>query len=163
VINVNNIADINGSSPQRRTFRSTGQVVGSVVFSLCIMVAMIAKVPHASNPSARVIGWVIIGLLAILAIREALWSVTVNAEGIRIRGVIRTHRLNWSEIDHFSLGRLGVFPAVGIAYRKQGQPIAMTAIEMAKMSTGKERAKTEAMIEELNLLLREHQGREPLA
>lgn len=153
------VSDTNvGGVRQRRTFRSTGQVVGSVVFSLGIMVIMIAKVPHSSHADAKVIGWMVIGLLALLAVRQALWSVTATAEGVRIRGVIYTHRLGWSEIDHFSLGHLGLFLAVGIAHRKQGRPLAMTAIELAKITTSKERAKTQGMIDELNLLLREHQA-----
>lgn len=146
-----------GSTRKRRTFRSVGQVVISTVFLLGILVITVAKIPQSSSAGAKVIGWIVVGVVAVLAGRALLWSVTASAGGVRVRGVVRTHRLDWSEIDHFSLGRLGVFPAVGIVHRKHGRPIAMTAIEVAKMSTRKERANTEAMIDELNLLLREHQ------
>jgi hypothetical protein len=157
VIGVSDTGDISGAR-QRRTFRSAGQVVGSTVFSLGIMAVTVAKVLHASNAGARVIGWVVVGFLAILAIRTALWSVTASADGVRVRGVIRTRTLRWSEIDHFSLGRLGFFPAVGIAHRKRGRPLAMSAIEVTKMSTVKGRAGTQTMITELNRLLAEHHG-----
>jgi len=103
-------------------------------------------------------GWIAIGVIAVFALRAMLRSVTASADGVRIRGLIRTHILGWPEIDHFSLGRLGLYPAVGIVHPKRGKPLAMSAIEVAKLSTAQGRANAEAMIAELNQLLAEHRG-----
>lgn len=154
VTGVSDIADMNATR-RRKSFRSTGQTAIGVVFSLGMIVVMIAKARHVPTGIAW---WTAIGFFAILAVRLALVSVTANSEGVCIRGFVRTRRLGWSEIDHFSLGRLGLFPAVGIAYRKQGRPIAMTAIELAKVTTRKERAITQGMIDELNQMLAEQQA-----
>ncbi len=119
---------------------------------------LIAQTVNTSNERAKIGGWVAIVVIAAFAIRAALWSVKVGAEGVRIRGLVRTHMLSWSEIDHFSFGRLGLFPAVGIAHRKRGRPLAMSAIEVSNVSNAKGRAGAQAMITELNQLLMEHQG-----
>jgi hypothetical protein len=100
---------------------------------------------------------VIVGL-AVYVVRIMRWSVTADTDGVRVRGLVRTHALSWSEIDHFSLGRLGLYPAVGIVHPTRGRPRAMSAIEVAKMSTAKGQDNAQAMIAELNQLLAEHHG-----
>lgn len=119
---------------------------------------LLAQVLHASSERPKIIGWIVIVGLAAYVVRVVLWSVTAGTDGVRICGLVRTHVLSWSEIDHFSLGRLGLFPAVGIAHRTRGRPLAMSAIEVARMSTVKGRADAQAMITELNRLLAEHGG-----
>jgi hypothetical protein len=47
---------------------------------------------------------------------------------------------------------------VGIVHPKRGRPRAMSAIEVAKMSTAKGQDAAQAMIAELNQLLAEHHG-----
>ena len=145
-----------------QTFRSTGQTLVSVVFLLGIIALLLAQLLHAGDASGKIVGWVFVALLVLLVVRALLWSVRTDIEGVRIRGMLRTHRLRWAEIDRFSLGRHGLFPVVGIAHRKHGRPLAMSAIEVPKMASDRGRDNTEAIIAELNRLLVEQQRAEAL-
>ena len=121
---------------------------------------MIALGATARTTGGEIFSFIAAGVLAAMAARGLTLGVRVGATGIVIRGMLRTRRVLWSELEKFSFGATGLFPAVGIARLVDGRQFAITAISTGPVARPQARAKAEAIIAELNQLLRE---RVPLA
>jgi hypothetical protein len=67
--------------------------------------------------------------------------------------MLRTRRVPLSQVEGFSFGATGLFPAVGIARLANGKQLAITAISTGRVARPETRARAEAVIAELNELL----------
>jgi hypothetical protein len=93
-----------------------------------------------------------------MAARALAVGVRVEATEVVIRGMLRTRRIPWSELDGFSFGATGLFPAVGIARLTNGKQLAITAISTGRVARPQARARAEAVVAELNKLLAERRS-----
>jgi hypothetical protein len=96
---------------------------------------MIALGATARTTGGEIFSFIAAGVLAAMAARGVTLGVRVGATGIVTRGMLRTRRVLWSELEKFSFGATSLFPAVGIARFVDGRQFAITAI-----STGARRA-----------------------
>jgi hypothetical protein len=104
-----------------RTFRTAGSVrfggacgiIGAVVL---IILGASAHSAHAA--AGRVVLYVGAGLMIVFSIRALSLGVHVTKDCVRIRNMLITRWIRLSDIERFSYGPLRVFPAVGIATRR---------------------------------------------
>ncbi|HMS61259.1 MAG TPA: PH domain-containing protein [Solirubrobacteraceae bacterium] len=70
-------------------------------------------------------GWV----LAWMVVRAGWTGVQVNDHGVRIRNQLRTRDIPWAEIERFSVGTAGIFPAVGLVHLTDGSTVPIFGIQ----------------------------------
>jgi hypothetical protein len=122
------------SSDSRRVFRlGTTNAVGALVLAAIGLLGAGLAALHQANEghaaaAAIFLAWTAIALF--LAVRTLLWAVVVEPEVIIARGILRTIKIPWSEIDHFELGRKDPqISPIGIAVLRDGTRIGLTAIQ----------------------------------
>ncbi len=132
--------------------RTTRTLAAGAAGAGAVTMAMFGLTVH--RPGAQVFSWVAAVVFAAACVRALLVGVCIRDEGVRIRGVLLTRTLKWSEIESFSFGPLGIFPAVGIVHVKAGRPVPITAIAVGRVATRVARRQAEELIAELNDALR---------
>jgi hypothetical protein len=140
-----------------RLLRSGGPIQGSAVIGFLGVVIMVVSGVFAHRTGAAVFSYVSALVLAAATARAQFFvGVRVEPDFILIRGVLRTRRVMWSELQGFSFGPIGIFPAAGIARLRDGRRFAITAIATAAVARRQARSNAEALIADLNRLLAEH-------
>lgn len=111
----------------------------------------------ASASGARIVAFAFAGVLAVLTVRAWLAGVEIDGARVSIRGILRTRRVARTDVQCFSFGKCGVFPAVGIAELRDGRRLPITAIATGRVARKGTRVHAEAVITELNEALAKHQ------
>src|SRR5690348_150113 len=63
----------------------------------------------------------------VLAVRTFRIAVITDAAGVRVRGVMRTRRIGWDDVDGFVMGSWGGFPC-GAVRRRDGSEVIAFAL-----------------------------------
>jgi Bacterial PH domain len=141
----------------RRGFHSASQHQTVTAFGVILTLVMILIGATASASGAIVFSFVAAAVLAVRTFRAWLAGVEVQADRVSIRGILRTRRIEWADLQCFSFGSCGVFPAVGIAELRDGNRLPITGIATGRVARNRTRAQAEAVIAELNQVLAQHQ------
>ena len=126
------------------------------MIAIIVAVVLLAIGYTANTGGLEFVSLILAVLLAALSVRGILAGVRVEQDAISIRGILSTHRVPWSELDGFSFGPLGMFPAVGIARLRDGRELAMSAISTGRVDSPRARLVAETLIAELNRQLEQH-------
>jgi hypothetical protein len=86
-----------------------------------------------------------------LAFRTAIQGVLVDGSGVLIRNALRSHRIEWQEVDHFEYGRCDPWPRIGVTVLRSGRRIGMVSLQRGYVGHWPARA-----VAELNHRLEEH-------
>lgn len=139
-------------------FRNAGQSRLTAMVLSGFAVIVCAQAQRVGSRNGEIAGLLLAAIMLVLVVRALRWSVVVSAEHVQIRGLMRTRTVSWVDIHHFSVGRLGFYPRVGIAHLDTGKRVAMTAIETPRASALAGKTTAEEMINELNRMADERRG-----
>lgn len=126
------------------------------MITIIVAVVLLAVGYTANTQGVELVSLILAVALALLSVRGLLAGVRVERDAIAIRGMLSTHRVPWSELEGFSFGPLGMFPAVGIARLRDGRELAMSAIATGRVDSPRARLVAETLIAELNRQLEQH-------
>ena len=91
------------------------------------------------------------------ALGRLAWSAVFAAhDSIRVANIFRTFDICWQEIDHFDLGRSGIFPAVCRIHKKDGSVVRAFGIQESNYSAMRKLSAAKQMVEDLNRELTAH-------
>lgn len=85
-----------------RVYRSGGQFLFNVTLGVTGTLVMVIIGAASQTVGARVISYGFAAVLAAMTGRVIRAGVRVNRDGVLIRGVLRTYRVPWSEIEGFA-------------------------------------------------------------
>lgn len=147
-----------------QTFRTAGSLRFGGTYSLIGAIGLIiyGATAHGASSTSTIAGRVFVfvwaGLMIVLSVRIFTLGVHATKDHVRIRNILITRRVQWSDVEQFSFGQLRIFPAVGIATLNDGRKLAMTGISLGRVARKKSRANAASLISELNQLLEEHRA-----
>lgn len=143
-----------------RTYRAKGIRLAALGFGLwCLLILLPGSLGDAPSTADAVLSVVVFGGLGgFYCLRLAFVEVRADAEGIRIRNPVRTHRVRWQDIQRFHYGRKGLL-LKGLADLTDGTTLGMFAIPLAPAAP--ERSSGYRMVEELGARLRRVKLGEP--
>ncbi len=135
-----------------RTLRCHGQLQGAAVTGAVVTVVLVVVGVVLPTTIPKALVFLAAACLAALTVRAVLAGVRVERDRIVIRGLLETTSVPWTQLEGFSFGALGSFPAVGIARLRDGRELAMTAISTGRAGSPQARIEAEAVVAELNRL-----------
>lgn len=136
-----------------RTLRNSGPVSVGAAFGIAFAITMAVAGLLAKSTGGAVVALVSAGLIAVVALRGVRAGVRIEPDWIRIRGVFRSRAVRWSDVDRFSFGPLGIFPAVAIAELRDDRRIPIAAIAAGRRAKAGTVSRANALVGELNRAL----------
>ncbi len=117
---------------------------------------------HEAGQGDPVVASVVVDAIFMLAflvpaVRFPWHGVLASPAGLVVRNIFKTHRVTWSEIARFEIGRCDPWPQVGVVVLQSGCRIPMTALQDGLASRVAQHA-----VSELNRQLSEHGTQTPL-
>jgi hypothetical protein len=126
--------------------------VVAVLFACASLVAGIVRDGSTGARFGPVVPVVLLSAFCLLRLARA--GVYADDEGIRVLNPLRTVRIPWEQVDHFSLRPYKGFPSVGFAELVDGGRVQMWGIQARSYNTAAKRV-PEELIEALNRRLQE--------
>ncbi|HEY7477983.1 MAG TPA: PH domain-containing protein [Actinomycetota bacterium] len=127
------------------------QSVVIVLFSVFLILVMLAGL-RAERP-LLLIDVVVAGLIAGSAARFAMMGLLVEPTGIRVRNLLRTHRIAWSRIDAVRMGTWKrVFPRMGLVDLVDGRTIPIAGVVGPNPITRPNNRTAESLMDQLSNL-----------
>ena len=114
---------------RRRILRSQSQAASMMFLTVFFGFIAMSGVIYAP-PLGGKITWAVFGLaICTISLRGAATSIVTYANGIRIRNLFGSHKLAWSEIEHFDIGRSGFLGAVCLIHTQNGRVLRAFGIQ----------------------------------
>ena len=122
-----------------------------VAVGLLLLTLTTKTLIEVDAPSTRY--WILIpiGAMTLFWIRTGFSALTAGPSGVQIRNPCRpVHRLNWDEIDRFSVDREDVFAPVARVGLKDGRSIRAWGVQSSGFFFGAKDERVEGPVAELN-------------
>jgi hypothetical protein len=145
-------------TPVQRTLRSDSQFRLVALLGPSSTLAMLAIGLWARTAGGQAFSFIFAGMIAALTVRGLLAGVHADGAGLRIRGMLLTRTVSWSELESFSLEPLGILPAMGVANLRDGRRFPTSAISAGHVASTDSRSEGESLIACLNEVLRSHRS-----
>jgi membrane protein YdbS with pleckstrin-like domain len=82
-----------------------------------------------AQPATIILTALLMVAFLVPAVRYPWHGVVATTKEIKVRNILKTHVVRWSEIDRFELTRHNPWPRVGVVALKSGKNIPMTGIQ----------------------------------
>jgi hypothetical protein len=99
------------------------------------------------------VGFVLAGLLAIMAWRNWQWGISASADDVRVGQFFVTRTVRWEEIEAFYVAPLMNSPAAGWVRLNDGRELPTFGISTARPLTDRRRTQVQVPVDELNATL----------
>lgn len=131
-----------------RSVSTTRAAVG--VSAAAIGAVVLAVVPG----KAQIVGVVFAVAFLLTAWRAWVAGIHVEADGVRVVGILGSRRFAWEKIDHFAVGPFAGYQYVGHVVLRDGRDIGCLAIAAATRPHGeRHRLEVQRPIDQLNAIL----------
>ena len=136
------------------TVQAVFGLVGAAVVCWPTITAMQAT-PQRMSTATGILFLVVGVAVGAFGVRGALSRVVVTHEGLLVVNPVRRHWSSRTDIEHFSLGRWGVLPRVGIVELRDGARVGMWALAARNPAVSPKDPEVDAMVDLLNRWLAE--------
>jgi hypothetical protein len=151
-------ADTTQMTPMQTPLRSDRQFRLVALLGPSSTLVMLAIGFWARTAGGQAFSFVFAGVIAGLTVRGLLAGVDADEVGLRIRGMLLTRTVSWSELESFSFEPLGILPAMGVANLRDGRRFPISAISAGHVASTDSRSEGESLIARLNEALGAHRS-----
>ena len=138
----------------KAVFRSREQSIALFVIGVLLSGYFLVGVFQTGDSVNWVVDLLLAGLtFSFFVLRLARSGVYVRGDRLRIVNPLRSLNVPLAEVTHFSIGRHGVFPLVGLAHLEDGTKIGMWGIQAPNPLLRSRNRSAQRIIDELNGLL----------
>ena len=140
-------------------WRYQNREIRVLVQSLAALYALALLNVFLKNPSTFGIAFLMIAtvVIAFFGYRPVSAEVTVTAEGVSIRNLLRNIQVGWDQVSSFSFGARGLNASIGVAVLNDGRELSITAIQGPPLFPHSKRAqRAREAIDRLNNELSQH-------
>jgi hypothetical protein len=135
----------------RRVYRSPSTIRGAIIATAGLIgVGVLAALPGRG----QIVGFIFLAPWLVGTWRSWTLGVHVEADGVKVVGLVLSKRIRWEDIDHFAVLPAGNYPYVGQIIRRDGGP-PMPVLGLAAGRGERFRPGVQKPVDELNLVLAE--------
>jgi hypothetical protein len=82
-----------------------------------------------------IFGFIWCAIFLVPTLREPFHGVVVTSTQVRVRNIMRTHVLDWDQIERFELAKYNPWPRIGVVALKGGRRVPMVGVQWAPLGS----------------------------
>ncbi len=99
------------------------------VGTLIALARLIEALERDDQLAIPILWGILLFVFAVPMVRSLRWGVIAGPTDVIVRNILRTHKVQLSEVDRCEIDRLDPWPRVGIVILQSGKRIPMTALQ----------------------------------